>query len=105
MLDDHCLELKRSDRAGNANDTKANQNRNSSSGLTKAEDGENKASKILVRNVPFEATQKDLEEIFKTFGELKTVRLPKKIDGQHRGFCFVDFQTWSDAKRAFEALS
>ncbi|XP_026634195.1 probable RNA-binding protein 19 isoform X2 [Microtus ochrogaster] len=41
-----------------------------------------------------------------TFGELKTVRLPKKMTGTgaHRGFCFVDFVTKQDAKKAFSAL-
>lgn len=35
-----------------------------------------------------------------TFGELKTVRLPKKLTGtgSHRGFGFVDFLTKQDAK-------
>lgn len=35
-----------------------------------------------------------------TFGELKTVRLPKKVTGTgaHRGFGFVDFLTKQDAK-------
>lgn len=35
-----------------------------------------------------------------TFGELKTVRLPKKMagTGAHRGFGFVDFVTKQDAK-------
>ncbi len=34
-----------------------------------------------------------------TFGELKTVRLPKKgIGGAHRGFGFIDFLTKQDAK-------
>lgn len=35
-----------------------------------------------------------------TFGELKTVRLPKKMTGTgaHRGFGFVDFVTKQDAK-------
>ena len=34
------------------------------------------------------------------FGELKTVRLPKKMSGTgpHRGFGFVDFLTRQDAK-------
>lgn len=37
--------------------------------------------------------------ISSTFGELKTVRLPKKgIGGTHRGFGFIDFLTKQDAK-------
>lgn len=38
-----------------------------------------------------------------TFGELKTVRLPKKAagSGNHRGFAFVDFLTKQDAKVYF----
>ncbi|NWS67894.1 RBM19 protein, partial [Crotophaga sulcirostris] len=63
-------------------------------------------SKILVRNIPFQATVKEIRELFSTFGELKTVRLPKKMagTGSHRGFGFVDFLTKQDAKKAFNAL-
>lgn len=41
-----------------------------------------------------------LSRLFSTFGELKTVRLPKKAtgSGNHRGFGFVDFLTKQDAK-------
>ncbi|XP_066418503.1 probable RNA-binding protein 19 isoform X1 [Molothrus aeneus] len=65
-----------------------------------------KTSKILVRNIPFQATVKEIRELFSTFGELKTVRLPKKMagTGSHRGFGFVDFVTKQDAKKAFQAL-
>ncbi|XP_027972444.1 probable RNA-binding protein 19 isoform X1 [Eumetopias jubatus] len=63
-------------------------------------------SKILVRNIPFQADSREIRELFSTFGELKTVRLPKKMTGTgtHRGFGFVDFLTKQDAKRAFHAL-
>jgi multiple RNA-binding domain-containing protein 1 len=45
-------------------------------------------------------------DYFRVFGELKAVRLPRKMvgTGPHRGFGFVDYVTKSDAKRAFEAL-
>ncbi|XP_046312462.1 probable RNA-binding protein 19 isoform X1 [Marmota monax] len=64
------------------------------------------SSKILVRNIPFQADRREIRELFSTFGELKTVRLPKKMTGTgtHRGFGFVDFLTKQDAKRAFNAL-
>lgn len=61
-------------------------------------------TKILVKNVPFEATVQELKKIFASYGELNFVRLPKKLDGQHRGFGFVDFLTKEDALRAFRAL-
>lgn len=61
-------------------------------------------SKILVKNIPFEATPHELKKIFASFGELNFVRIPKKIDGQHRGFGFVDFLTREDALRAFRSL-
>jgi hypothetical protein len=34
------------------------------------------------------------------FGELKSVRMPKKVSGtgKHRGFAFIDFLTKEDAK-------
>lgn len=57
-----------------------------------------KTTKILVRNIPFEAKVKEVEELFRVFGELKYVRLPKKMDGSHRGFGFVDFITLTDAE-------
>jgi len=61
-------------------------------------------SKIIVKNVPFEATSKELKELFSTYGQVKRCRLPKKFDGKHRGFAFVDFVTKQEAKNAMDAL-
>ncbi|CAD5117918.1 DgyrCDS6662 [Dimorphilus gyrociliatus] len=52
---------------------------------------EHVTGKIIVKNVPFEATQKEVRELFSTFGELKYVRLPKKVSGGHRGFAFIEY--------------
>ena len=43
--------------------------------------------------------------MFDPFGQLKALRLPKKFDGSHRGFVFVDFLTAKEAKNAFQQLS
>ncbi|KAM5193683.1 putative RNA-binding protein 19 isoform 2-T2 [Mantella aurantiaca] len=96
-VDDHQLEVKLSERA-----TRANVSTDRKKQMSKKQ----KTSKILVRNVPFQASVKEIRELFSTFGELKTVRLPKKMagTGAHRGFGFVDFVTKQDAKRAFNAL-
>lgn len=89
-LDGHNLELKFSNRTVNVS--------NNSSRNKQAKQPNEKSSKIMVRNIPFEAKTKEIEELFRVFGELKYVRLPKKIDGAHRGFGFVDFITISDAQ-------
>ena len=65
-------------------------------------------TKILVRNIPFQANVKEVRDLFKVFGEIKTIRLPKKMtpgQEQHRGFCFVEYGSNANAKAAFEALS
>jgi len=96
-LDSHALELKRSNRA-------AEKEKNTS----KKEIKEGKPStKLLVRNVAFQATKQEVTEIFKTYGELSSVRLPTKMSGtgSHRGFAFVEFESKSDAKKAMEELS
>jgi multiple RNA-binding domain-containing protein 1 len=67
---------------------------------------EKQYEKILVRNIPFQASLKEVRALFAAFGELKNVRLPKKVGGQsgHRGFGFVEFLAVSDAKAAYDAL-
>uniref|UniRef100_A0A8C4XFY5 RNA binding motif protein 19 n=1 Tax=Erpetoichthys calabaricus TaxID=27687 RepID=A0A8C4XFY5_ERPCA len=97
QVDDHQLEVKLSERATKPTvvSTKKKQTAKKQT-----------SSKILVRNIPFQATVREIRELFSTFGELKTVRLPKKMSGTgpHRGFGFVDFLTKQDAKKAFTAL-
>jgi multiple RNA-binding domain-containing protein 1 len=58
----------------------------------------------MVRNVAFEATREDIQNLFKSFADLKSVRMPKKNDGGHRGFAFVDFMSIDEANKAFRAL-
>ncbi|CAI7833097.1 unnamed protein product, partial [Closterium sp. NIES-53] len=53
---------------------------------------------------PFEATKRDIQQLFAPFGQLKSMRLPRKFDGGHRGFAFVEFATKREAESAFDAL-
>jgi len=62
-------------------------------------------SKLIVRNVPFQATRKELLQLFGSFGQLRKIRLPKKFDGSHRGFAFCEYMTSKDAHAAKQALS
>jgi multiple RNA-binding domain-containing protein 1 len=62
------------------------------------------ATKLVVRNVAFEATRRDVQKLFNPFGVLKSCRLPKKFDGAHRGFAFAELSTKREASAALEAL-
>ena len=64
-----------------------------------------KSTKLIVRNVPFQASRTDILQLFGSFGQLKTVRLPKKFDGGHRGFAFVEFSSFKEAQNAMVSLS
>ena len=65
ILDGHKLQLKLSHRQGTSTT-------NASSKKKKKNQG-----KIIVKNLPFEATRKDVFELFSSFGQLKSVRVPK----------------------------
>ena len=75
------------------------------SSRAKTATSEKPPTKIIVRNLSFQATRKDLLKLFATFGQLKKIRLPKKFDGGHRGFAFVEFLTSKEASIAMNALS
>ncbi|KIV81599.1 hypothetical protein PV11_03772 [Exophiala sideris] len=62
-------------------------------------------TKIIIKNLPFEATRKDIRALFGAYGQLRTVRMPKKFDNSTRGFAFAEFVTTKEAENALEALS
>ena len=62
------------------------------------------SSKIIVKNLPFEAGRKDIYELFSSFGQLKSVRVPKKFDKSARGFAFVEFLLPKEAESAMNQL-
>jgi multiple RNA-binding domain-containing protein 1 len=96
-LDGHALEAKLSTRAAASFDEPGL--RSSSASIQSQAN-----TKLVLKNVPFEATKKELYELFKPFGQLKTLRLPRKFDGNHRGFAFVDFLTAGEAENALKVL-
>lgn len=59
----------------------------------KKDDRAEAGTKLVLRNLAFEATRKDVQGLFSPFGHLKSCRLPKKFDGNHRGFAFIEFVT------------
>ncbi|KGR10701.1 multiple RNA-binding domain-containing protein 1 [Candida albicans P57072] len=91
VLDGHKLQLKLSHKQGTGT---------SASWIKKS----GKSSKIIIKNLPFEATRKDLLELFGAFGQLKSVRVPKKFDQSARGFAFVEFNLMKEAETAMSQL-
>eukprot|EP01027_Heterolobosea_sp_BB2_P019065 GEZU01026783.1.p1 GENE.GEZU01026783.1~~GEZU01026783.1.p1 ORF type:complete len:403 (+),score=161.32 GEZU01026783.1:114-1322(+) len=61
-------------------------------------------TKLVVKNLAFEATAKELQDLFGAYGEIKEVRLPKKVSDRHKGYAFIDFATPQEAHAAMEAL-
>lgn len=60
-------------------------------------------NKLYVGNLPFTATQSDVESAFSAYGELDEVRLITDRDtGRSRGFAFVTFSTQQNAESALE---
>ncbi|TPX40967.1 hypothetical protein SeMB42_g05799 [Synchytrium endobioticum] len=97
VLDQHALALKVS-HAGSQKSV--NYNRNTCDAAAQEPNG----TKVVVRNIPFEASKKDVRALFSTFGKVKSLRLPLKFDGSHRGFGFIEFITKQEALNAFQSL-
>ncbi|KAI5120243.1 hypothetical protein M0805_007547 [Coniferiporia weirii] len=94
VLDGHTLSVKF---AGRGADDEKPEAKDRSAAKTKT-------TKMIVKNMPFEATKKDLRALFGAHGQLKSVRLPKKFDSRARGFAFLDFATRHEAENAYAAL-
>ncbi|KAF8870174.1 hypothetical protein BD779DRAFT_1581736 [Infundibulicybe gibba] len=91
-LDGHALHVQFAGRGADEQEEK-------SKGVSKS-----RTTKMIVKNVPFEATKKDIRELFSSHGQLKSVRVPKKFDSRTRGFAFLDFVTRHEAENAYAAL-
>lgn len=91
VIEGHKIQLKISHRQNTVNNAKVKSNKKVS-------------SKIIVKNLPFEAARKDIYELFSSFGQLKSVRVPKKFDKSARGFAFVEFLLPKEAESAMNQL-
>ena len=96
VIDGHRIQLKLSHRQGSGSGSNSQNNNNAKKKV--------KSGKIIVKNLPFEATRKDVFELFNSFGQLKSVRVPKKFDKSARGFAFVEFLLPKEAENAMDQL-
>ncbi|KAF3041755.1 Multiple RNA-binding domain-containing protein 1 [Didymella heteroderae] len=93
-LEGHKLQIKASHKGADAAEER------------RKEDAAKKAAstKILIKNLPFEASKKEVRALFTPYGQLRSVRVPKKFDSSSRGFGFAEFTTKRDAVNAMNAL-
>lgn len=88
-LDGHKIQLKLSHRKSGTKST-----------ASKSE----KTNKIIIKNLPFETVRKDVLELFGAYGQIKSVRVPKKFDKSARGFAFVEYTMLKEAENAMNQL-
>ena len=96
VLDGHTLGVKASHRGQDAAEERRRED--------KAKKSAAQRTKIIIKNLPFQATKKDIRSLFGTYGQLRSVRVPKKADYTARGFAFADFVTPREAENALNAL-
>ncbi|KAL1842201.1 hypothetical protein VTK73DRAFT_3188 [Phialemonium thermophilum] len=96
VLQGHVLTVKASHRGLDAAEERRREDR--------AKKAAGQRTKIVVKNLPFEATKKDVRALFSTYGQLRSVRVPKKFNSTSRGFAFAEFTTAREAENALHAL-
>ncbi|OLN84359.1 Multiple RNA-binding domain-containing protein 1 [Colletotrichum chlorophyti] len=96
VLEGHTLAVKASHKGQDAAEERRRED--------KARKAAGQRTKIVIKNLPFEATKKDIRTLFGTYGQLRAVRLPKKFGNSTRGFAFAEFVTPREAENALNAL-
>jgi multiple RNA-binding domain-containing protein 1 len=95
-LDGHALVIKASHKGLDAAEERRKEDQ--------AKKNRDRKSKLIIKNLPFEATKKDVQNLFKSYGQLRAVRLPKKFDNSRKGYAFAEFMTPKEAESAMDAL-
>ena len=96
VLDGHSLTIKASHRGVDA----AEERRREDAAKKEAA----QRTKLVIKNLPFQATKSDVRDLFGTYGKLKAIRLPRKFNHSIRGFAFAEFVTPREAANALSAL-
>jgi multiple RNA-binding domain-containing protein 1 len=104
-LDGHALQLKISSNAGSAAGAAPQRKRSRDDADAPGAGADKATAKLMVKNIAFQASKGDLRELFTAYGDLKSVRLPKRFDGRPRGFAFVEYSSAKEAAAAVAALS
>jgi RNA recognition motif-containing protein len=63
-------------------------------------------TKLYVGNLPYSATEDELQAMFASAGTVKTVTVVRDRDtGRSRGFAFVEMETQADAQKAISMMN
>ena len=61
---------------------------------------------IYIGNLSYEVTEEDLQEAFKEFGQVESVKIiMDKYSGQSKGFGFVEMPSKAEGQSAIEGLN
>lgn len=63
------------------------------------------AREVYVFNMDWKASVDEIKDLFSSFGEVESVRTPKKINGQSRGIAYVVFKTKEQAAAAAAGIN
>jgi RNA recognition motif-containing protein len=62
--------------------------------------------KMYVGNIPYNATEEDLRELFSECGEIESLKIIQdQFTNRSRGFGFVEMANEEDTKKAIESLN
>lgn len=62
----------------------------------------NRASRLIVRNLPFKITEQDLRAVFLPYGPIHSIHIPTGEGNKAKGFAFVWMLSKKDAEKALE---
>jgi RNA recognition motif-containing protein len=63
------------------------------------------SNNLYVGNLPFDATEDELRELFEAHGEVVSAKvITDRETGRARGFGFVEMQNGADAQKAIQSL-
>jgi RNA recognition motif-containing protein len=62
--------------------------------------------KMYVGNIPYNATEEDLRELFSEYGEIESLKIIQDQDtGRSKGFGFIEMAEEKDTRKAIEELN
>ena len=61
-----------------------------------------RASRLIVRNLPFDIKEEDIKATFLPYGPIHSIDIPQTENGRAKGFAFVWMMSKGDAQRAME---